>query len=306
MGHYRLINIDFLKPYIAWYPIIIQVSGMRLSCSSLFLWEYSVYDIMEILLEAGIKSVEFWAETPDFWAWRHDETSIVILEEALSLMPDGCTLHAPVLDLNPSSYNDFVHEATIKETLWSLDLADRIGARVVTIHAGKRTVHRIPTSEDRGKFMKYLGVCKKRADSLDVNLALENSMPGISSMCSAPAEMKEVLNNFPGLFFTFDIAHAFVHSSENAMSFIKELSDKMINVHVGAPHDRKPHYPSHMVKKMDRVLEALRDSGYDGDLTVEIDDKVYSKPLSREEKIRELTKERVHLESIFKGKANKP
>jgi len=32
---------------------------MRISCASLFLWEYNVYDIMEILLEAGIKSVTF-------------------------------------------------------------------------------------------------------------------------------------------------------------------------------------------------------------------------------------------------------
>jgi len=67
-------------------------------------------------------------------------------------MPEGCTLHAPILDLNPASYNDYVHEATIKETLWSLDLADRLGARVVTIHPGKRTVHRAPTDEDREKF----------------------------------------------------------------------------------------------------------------------------------------------------------
>ncbi len=276
-----------------------MVPGMRLSCASLFLWEYSVSDIMEILLEAGINSVEFWVETPDFWAGRHDETSVVILEEAISMMPGGCTLHVPVMDLNPSSYNDLVHEATIKETLWSLELAKRIGARIVTIHPGKRTVHRTPTDEDRGKFLKYLDICKKKADELHQNISLENSMPDISNMCSTPEEMKEVMAKFPGLFFTFDVTHAFIRSSENALSFVKELGDRMINVHVGAPHDGKPHYPSHMVKKMDVVLLKLRDSGYNGDLTIEIDDKVYSRSLSREDKIRELAKERKHLESIF-------
>lgn len=272
---------------------------MRISCSSLFLWEYSVYDIMEMLLEAGIESVEFWAETPAFWVNRNDETAVAALVEAISIMPGGCTLHAPILDLNPSSYNDYVHEATIKETLWSLELAKMLGARMVTIHPGKRTVHRTPTNEDRRKFTKYLKACKNRADFLGIALALENSMPDVSSMCSVPSEMKGVLNAYPGLFFTFDVVHAFMDSPETALSFIDELGDRIINVHVGAPHDGKPHYPSHHEKNMDTILRRLRDLGYKSDLTIEIDDKVYSRPLSREEKVKELIGERNYLEAIW-------
>ena len=272
---------------------------MRISCASLFLWEYSVYDIMKILLEAGIKSVEFWAETPLFWMKRKDSTSIAELIEALSLMPEGCTLHAPIMDLNPSSYNDHVQEATIKETLWSLDLAQKIGARAVTIHPGKRTVHRTPTDEDWNKFFKYLSVCNKRAEDLDIALSLENSMPGVQSMCSKYEEIRDVFSRYPGLFFTFDLVHAFIQSPEMAMSFIEELSDKIINVHVGSPHNGEPHYPSHRKKNMGTVLRSLRDSGYNSDLTIEIDDKRYSRPLSREDKVMELREERKYLEEIF-------
>ena len=57
-----------------------------------------------------------------------------------------------------------------------------------------------------------------------------------------------------------------------------------------------------MKKKMDIVLQRLRDYGYEGDLTIEIDDKVYPGPLSREEKIKELTEERKYIESIFDKK----
>jgi sugar phosphate isomerase/epimerase len=272
---------------------------MKLSCASLFLWEYTVYDIVEILLEAGIKSVEFWAETPDFWKDRHDAIALASLEETISMMPEGCTLHAPVLDLNPASINDNVHEVTIRETLWSLDLAKNIGARAVTIHPGRRTVHRAPTDEDWKKFLKYLKVCKEKADRLNLRLSLENSMPGVQNMCSTPDEMKRVLTKFPGLFFTFDVVHAFITSPETAMLFIEELADRMINVHIGAPHNDKPHYPSHLKKKMDSILTALDASGYDGDFTIEIDDKTYSKQLSREDKVKELIKERIYLERIF-------
>ncbi len=272
---------------------------MRISCASLFLWEYSIHDIVEILLEAGIESIEFWAETPFFWMNRNDETAVASLVEAISVMPHGCTLHAPILDLNPSSYNDLVHEATIRETLWSLELANIIGARMVTIHPGKRTVHRTPTNEDWEKFMKYLKASCEKADALGIPLALENSMPDISSMCSSPGEMKETLDGFPGLFFTLDVVHAYLDSPETALSFIEELGGRIVNVHIGAAHDGKVHYPTHREKKMEMVLRRLRDSGYRNDLTIEIDDKVYSKPLSREDKVRELNEEKKYLESIF-------
>jgi len=275
---------------------------MRISCSSLFLWEYPVRDIMDILSKAGINSVEFWAETPFFWIGRHNEITVAELIESISLMPNGCTMHAPIMDLNPSSYNDLVHEATIKETLWSLELAGIIGARVVTIHPGKRTAHRKPTNEDWEKFMKYLKISTGKARSLGINLSLENSMPGVQSMCSDTREMKDVLDQFPDLFFTFDLVHAFMKSPDTALSFISELGDKIRNVHIGAPHDGKPHYPVHYEKKMDIVLRRLRDSGYKGDLTIEIDDKIYPGPLSREEKIKELTDEREYIESIFDEK----
>lgn len=272
---------------------------MHLSCSSLFLWEYPVCDIMDILQKAGINSVEFWAETPFFWMDRNNETTVAQLIEAISVMTQGCTLHAPVMDLNPSSYNDLVHEATIKETLWSIELASILKARVVTIHPGKRTAHRKPTNEDWEKFMKYLGISFKKAKNSGVNLSLENSMPGVQSMCSDPGEMKEVLDQFPGLFFTFDVVHACLNSPQTALSFISELGDRIINVHIGAPHDGKPHFPSHHEKKMDIILQRLRDSGYKGDLTIEIDDKIYPGQLTREEKIKELKSERKYLESIF-------
>ncbi len=272
---------------------------MRLSCASLFLWEYSVYEIMEILVEAGIKSVEFWAETPDFWMGRTDAIALAALKEAISIMPEGCNLHAPVLDLNPASINNNVHEVTINETLWSLDLAKSKGAGIVTIHPGRRTVHRPPTDEDWGRFLKYLAECKKKADQVKIRLSLENSMPAIRNMCVKPDEMKKVLDKFPGLFFTFDVVHASIISTEMAMSFIEELSDRIINVHIGAPHDGKPHYPTYLRKNMDSVLTALVDSGYNGDLTIEIDDKTYPKQLSREEKVKELMRERIYLENIF-------
>jgi len=48
--------------------------------------------------------------------------------------------------------------------------------------------------------MKYLEISLKKAESIGIRLSLENSMPGVQSMCSVPCEMKEVLDKFPGFF----------------------------------------------------------------------------------------------------------
>ncbi len=273
---------------------------MRISCSSLFLWEYSPADIVDILQKANINSIEFWTETPLFWMQRHDNNCINDLKATISTMPHGCTLHAPIMDLNPASYNEYVYEATITETLWSIDLARFLDARIVTIHPGKRTAHRKPTTDDWKKFFRYLEISLKKSQKFDINLSLENSMPGIQSMCSTPDEMKEVMNTFPELHFTFDVVHAALISQNTALSFIDELGERIINLHVGAPHDDKPHFPSHHERRMEMVLRHLHDFGYDGDLTIEIDDKVYPGPLSKQEKINELKCERDYLEGIFK------
>lgn len=59
------------------------------------------------------------------------------------------------------------------------------------------------------------------------------------------------------------------------------------------------HYPSHRKRSMDKVLLELCESEYNGYLTIETDDKVYLKPLSIEDKIGELRKEREYLDSVF-------
>jgi sugar phosphate isomerase/epimerase len=102
---------------------------MRISCSSLFLWNYHTNEIIEILSRAGIDSIEFWPETPEFWMHRHEPDAIKQLKETISTLTDHCTVHVPILDLNASSYNEYVCKATIMETLWAIDLSSILYVR---------------------------------------------------------------------------------------------------------------------------------------------------------------------------------
>jgi sugar phosphate isomerase/epimerase len=270
---------------------------MEISCSSLFLWDYGIDEIAKILDRAGIENIEFWAETPEFWEHRHEEKVVGYLSDVISTFFGHCTVHAPILDLNPSSYNEHVRQATTNETLWAIDLSSKLDARVLTIHPGNRTVHRQPSPEDMEWFFDYLTVCTGYASEMCVVLAIENLSPSLRNMCYDPSLMEDVLAKYPDLMMTFDIAHALQTGKDNALDFINELGARIVNVHVGGVHNSTPHYPGHMSRNPEiiEILSRLQRSGYDNDLTIEIDDKLINQNMSRSDKISVLIKEKEYL-----------
>ncbi|MCL7413532.1 MAG: sugar phosphate isomerase/epimerase [ANME-2 cluster archaeon] len=267
---------------------------MHISCSSLFLWDYTIDNIIEILVEAGIENVEFWAETPDFWQQRHEGGAVKHLKDALSVLTERCTVHAPILDLNASSYNEHVCEVTIKETLWAIDLARKLDASVLTVHPGSRTVHRPPTPADWDRFYHYLTVTTRCAVDASITMALENLTPRVQSMCYEPVQMAKVLGMYPNLMMTLDIPHALQVDVDNAIEFIEHMGARIVNVHVGDVQNGTPHLPGHIVRnpQTSNVLGILKRSGYDSDLTIEIDDKLLVRKQSREDKVLLLVNEK--------------
>jgi len=267
---------------------------MEISCSSLFLWDYGIDEIAEILGQAGIENIEFWAETPEFWQHRHEAKAVEHLDDVISTFFGHCTVHAPILDLNPSSYNEHVRKATIKETFWAIDLSSKLDAHVLTIHPGNRTVHRQPSQEDMEWFLDYITVCTGYAREMGVVLALENLSPRLQNMCYEPSLMRDVLAKYPDLMMTFDIAHALQTGQDNALDFISELGSRIVNVHVGGVQNGTPHYPGHMARNpgISEILGRLQKSGYDNDLTIEIDDKLINQDMSKFDKISILIKEK--------------
>lgn len=273
----------------------------RISCSSLFLWDYGIDETIEILAEAGIESIEFWAETPEFWRQRHSAGAVEHLRDSISVLCEQCTVHAPILDLNASSYNEHVCQATIKETQWAADLTHKLDASVLTIHPGNRTVQRSPTPEDWERFHYYLDVCTGYAIEADVTLALENPTPRVQSMCHTPDLMGDVLARYPGLMMTLDIPHALQIDLDNALGFIDGMGERIVNIHVGGVHNGTPHYPGHMTRdpRTAQVLESLLKTGYNNDITIEIDDKLLEGYQSRSDKTTVLINEKKYLTDII-------
>lgn len=267
----------------------------RVSASSMFLWDLDPRRMAEVIAEAGVGEMEFWAETPWYWEGGRRPEGAELIREVLGRRIT--TLHAPVMDLNPSSYNDLVSLATMEEGISAIRLAGLLGARVVVVHPGKRTAKRPAREEEREKLRRYLEVCLDRAVEEGVLLALENLEPAPWNLCSEPDEMGRFLDEHPRLGMTLDISHATPPPSR-ALAFVEALGDRILDVHVSATIDGVRHLPVSS-GSVDPILKALRDCGYSGPLTLELDDNKFPATLSTKDKVGVLRRERLHLESIW-------
>jgi len=271
----------------------------RIAVSTMFFHEYPCDYIFDYVAEAGLDSLEFWVETPHFWLRGLPEDDLVrCIADHPELSP--ITVHAPSLDLNPCSINPKVAGISVDYAIEAVRMADRVGADVITVHPGRRTAKRHPSAYDFRRFEEYIDRLREAAGQTRVRVAIENLEPRVNALLSMADDAAEVLEQEPWLWFTLDMGHAMMTSCEEVVRFIDLCIDRMANIHVSAiGGNGRPHHPIHDDPSAIRVLAELADRGYDGYLTLELEDMVFPGSLSSEEKIVLLMRELEALDAIF-------
>ena len=258
--------------------------------SSMFFHEYTPAEIFSFAGRAGLDGIEFWLETPHFWLRGLPVPEVVA---ALQDHPQISTLyvHTPVLDLNPCSINPDVAELSIRYAVSSVDIAEKLGAPVLTLHPGRRTAKRPPTHADLVRFDRYITALRERGVKSNLRLAMENMEPAVNSLICTPGRMREVLDTEPWLFFTLDTSHALAVSEEEALQYIELCSDRLVDVHLSRADGRRLHLPLDRNPALTRILAALADHHFHGGLMLEIDDLNFSRSLTADKKIAILSQD---------------
>jgi sugar phosphate isomerase/epimerase len=262
--------------------------------SSMFFHEYPLDEIFDAVEAAGLDGIEFWLETPHFWLQGLPAED---LEAAIRSHPriPSFQIHAPVLDLNPCSINPDVAEASRRWAVAAVELAERVGAPVVTVHPGKRTAKRAPMADDFRRFARYLAVLREASAGRRVKIAMENVEPTVNAMMATPEETRNLLDREGWLSFTLDISHAMNHSPALPSRFVETCRDRLVNVHVSRAVDGISHFPLEGDPAVGGILGAIAGSGYQGPLTLEIEDQNLNHDLTLEEKIQLLAGEAAFL-----------
>ena len=264
----------------------------------MFFHEYTCPEIFDYIEEAGCSGIEFWVETPHFWIRGQplDEISACITNHP-NLAP--ITIHAPVLDLNPCSINEDVADISLMYALRAIEIGERLDATVVTFHPGRRTAKRTPSEADYLRFEHYITALSEYSQRSSLRLAMENMEPKVNSLLCTPESAEELLDREPWLYLTLDIAHALASSRKDTEAYIEKCIGRIANVHISSSKGEARHLPIFGDGDVAFILDKLRDYGYDGVLTLEIEDRNFTHDLCTEEKVAVIERDITLLKRYF-------
>ena len=261
---------------------------MEISFSTMFFHDHSLDRIFSAAQVSGADTVEFWPETPDWWL---DGLPMARLNKTVASYQFRVpvSVHAPVLDLNPCSINPDIAEVSISWILYSLFLAEELGAGVCTIHPGRRTSKRPPSGTDYRRLDHMLNSIAPLAEKSSVKVSIENMEPQVNALISTPKEVFRILDEREWLFFTLDACHVSTQGIAVLEEFIESAGDRIANVHLSGAAGGVMHQPVRGDEWAARSLATLVNAGYDGLVTLEINDLSMDKSLTYEEKLSILT-----------------
>ncbi|MGQ9583599.1 MAG: sugar phosphate isomerase/epimerase family protein [Thermoplasmatota archaeon] len=175
-------------------------------------------------------------------------------------------VHAPLSDINVSSFSERLREASIAELVEAIRVSAELGARCVTVHPGVMSpVSRMDPERVRALTVDAMRRVDGAREEFGVPVAVEN-MPHMRALLfQSPGELLELIEG-TGLGICFDAGHA--HTCGNVEAFLG-LAPRFLNVHI---HDNMGDRDDHLVlgrgtAPIPAVLRALK--GYRGALVIE-------------------------------------
>lgn len=223
---------------------------------------WPVYEAVEWIAARGFDFVDLTVEPPGAHGFDPGRMREILARTGL-----GLTGHT---DPNlPWAYGTGpVREAAGGEIVRAVKLLAASGARTVTVHPcySSPPSMRRRLVEDNVRALKGL---VREAREAGVQLLLENFVPPFGTA----AELERVLAEVEGLGFHYDAAHAYlVGGMEELKRFFERFRGRMRHMHFS---DNKGAADDHLALGDGRIdwrwtLELLRESGYDGTLTLEV------------------------------------
>ena len=197
------------------------------------------------------------------------EKEIDHIKDALKVF-DWVTVHAPHLEWNIASANRHLRRLTWEYFDRCLEFAGRLGARAITYHHGGETLGFIRRREDIWKYnLEYAEHAMARARELSMPVGFETGDLG---------HLKYICDHAGDWGINLDIGHAYMSagSDDGFFMYIKELGDRIVEVHHNGVNQYwgkyMEHQPPHMNNTIDfqKTYTKLKEIGYAGPIVCEI------------------------------------
>ncbi len=196
-------------------------------------------------------------------------------DRILGLLGDcsmGLVVHLPTF-VWPGDLTPRIRKASLEETLEGLNLASHLKARCVVLHPGSfMGLGNVARDLSIRAALESLETLLEKASSLGIPVGLENMFPK-GGWLVTPGDFDPVLEKFPDLGITLDVAHAFIGGGfPRIHDFITAYGEKILHVHISDNWgERDDHLPIGAGRiPFVKVAAALKESGYRGWATLEV------------------------------------
>ncbi|MFA5746731.1 MAG: sugar phosphate isomerase/epimerase family protein [Candidatus Paceibacterota bacterium] len=215
--------------------------------------------------------------------WPHDRNFEQEMDFLINLAKKKGTsysVHAPFFDGGLNSFNDDLRKAAIEDVLYSIDMASRLGSKVVVLHPALEPYGLKIAEREKLEIDSYKNIALYARDK-NIMIGLENEAQTNFWFPDRACKFEELertiltvgLDNF-GL--ALDIGHANV-SGEDYVGAIEKFGKKLFHIHA---HDnfgktgKDGWLDLHLAPgdgeiKWDGVLDALEKNNYQGFFTIE-------------------------------------
>jgi sugar phosphate isomerase/epimerase len=248
---------------------------LKLSLSNGMFSEYTLSENIALIRKLGFKNLEFNMKCME----EEDEEAVYPAKQLIDKYELNClTLHAATIPVNS--------EAEIPKAIYygkvSADFAHVLSAPTMVIHSN---ISRRPPKSLRKRFLKRIfRELILHTKHLGIKLAIENLSHESRSFGENIAEIQEVLSivddNDIGL--TIDFCHAI--TTGQTFSLIEKYKNLIYNIHVSNKGHKQFESENPLLKAF---LVRLVKCGYNGPLTIELDQKCTLKHILKTRKIVE-------------------
>ncbi len=181
--------------------------------------------------------------------------------------------HLPTF-LSTADLTDSIRQASVKETLESLEVAASLNPLKIVLHPSYITGLSVFIVDKAKKYaLQSLGAIVEKAGELGLQLCIENMFPRSNSLVQ-PQDFLEIFDKFPTLKFTLDTGHAHIGSTgdKRNLEFLDKLGDQIAHVHASDNFGKEDNHLPIGAGTIDfhKIVKGLNDIGYDETVTFEI------------------------------------
>lgn len=251
----------------------------------------SIFDAIKMVKRADFKAIEIVPGTLPRGKYPHDHLSVGfyyddVSDQFLGRLAEALddfsmiTVHSPHVDLNVASLNKGIRKESIRQYIQCIELANKIGAQVVTFHHGGSNSGYRPNLDDIIEMNVNFGIrSAELAERYDLQMGYEVLGGAIAD--KEHEFFKRTLKgiNSDRFGINLDIGHVNMVSGGSAIDWAKDFPEELKEIHLHGTYyrsDRRSEFITHSPLSMEEIIEipqllnCLEQSGFEGPIITEI------------------------------------